>query len=147
MVTLIYIVVLKYIIFYQYKSWFELDYTIFAFNHCFHYCLKKNERLDYFKYYEGIHCIVYQGVNKSMGIYRTYLLQPRIRSENTMHEKGTIPTVSTVTPIVTISNTHTPAATVKPCGFTVGTVLDATIVLFLLFRKNKEVCMNSHKTL
>lgn len=82
-----------------------------------------------------------------MGIYCTYLLQPRIQSANTVHEKGTIPTVSTVTPSVTISNTPIPAATVKPCGFTVGTVLDATIVLFLLFRKNKEVCMNSHKTL
>ena len=67
-----------------------------------------------------------------MEIYHTYLLQPRIQSDNTLHEKGTIPTVSTVTHSVTISNTPIPAATVKPCGFTTGTVLAATIVLFLL---------------
>lgn len=49
----------------------------------------------------------------------------------------TIPAVSPVTPIVTISNTPAPIPTVKASGFTAGTVLTATIVLFLLFRKNK----------
>ncbi|CAG0966001.1 hypothetical protein METP3_01145 [Methanosarcinales archaeon] len=73
-----------------------------------------------------------------MGIYRTYLLQPRIQSDNTVHEKGIIPTVSTVTPIVTINNTHTPAATVKPCGFTVGTVLDAMMYCFYCLEKIKR---------
>lgn len=82
-----------------------------------------------------------------MGIYRAYLLQPRIQSDNPVYEEGTIPTVSTVTPIVRINNTPIPAVTVKPSRCRVGTVLAATIVLFLLLRKKIEVCMNSHKTL
>ena len=73
-----------------------------------------------------------------MGIYRTYLFQPRIQSDNTVHEIGTIPTVSTVTLGVTISNTPIPAATVKPCGFTVGTVLDATMYCFYCLEKIKR---------
>jgi len=47
--------------------------SIFAFNHCFHYRLKINKRLESFKYNESNHCIVYQGVNKRVGIYRAFL--------------------------------------------------------------------------
>lgn len=69
-----------------------------------------------------------------MGIYCAYLLQPHIQPDNPVHEEGTIPTVSTVTPVATISNTLTPipAVTVKPSGFTLSTVLAAMIVLSLL---------------
>ncbi len=64
-------------------------FIVFAFNHCFHYHLKLNERLEDFKYFEGIHCTVYKRVNNKSGNLPCPDPASTTYQNNSMHEMGT----------------------------------------------------------
>ena len=93
--------------------------------------LFKNDKLSYL-------LVIGQNVEVLVSIPQFSEHEIVVTSEPSAAVATNTATTIPVTPIVTISNTPIPAATVKASGFTVGTVLlAATILLFLLFRKNK----------